>query len=112
MALFFFFFFFTDRPTAEKTYVKNPPFKESTDCGLMYTQGALRINKQEMGTKCHNYPTINTWTIVGQIKNKQENPYIEAMGSAQTQGMFFNSGAICFNHLGNYCIFLDNLALY
>ena len=34
MALFFFFFFLPDRPTAEKTIVKNPPFKESTDCGL------------------------------------------------------------------------------
>ncbi len=30
----FFFFFSPDRPTAEKTLVKNPPFKESTDCGL------------------------------------------------------------------------------
>ena len=29
------FFFLPDRPTAEKTLVKNSPFKESGDCGLM-----------------------------------------------------------------------------
>ncbi len=39
--LFFFSSFLFDRPTAQKPLVKNPPFKESTDCRLMAIMSIL-----------------------------------------------------------------------
>ncbi len=49
-SFFFFFFYPTDR-LQKKTLVKNPPFKESTDCGLMEQKNDLDQMSVAMGLK-------------------------------------------------------------